>query len=118
MIDCIWFVSGDGYVCTGIDPCTNSTTAPQCHILARCVYVGPNVARCQCPHGYIGDGINNCISDFEQPQVPKSCAIQNGGCSINAMCVEMLNEGRNGTTINCTCRSGFVGSYNFKHKIH
>jgi len=94
-------------VCTGFDPCANASTAPHCHSLARCVYVGPNMTRCQCPVGYRGDGVNSC--EMEDPQSSKNCAENNGGCSANAICRESRNSASNPVDISCNCKPNFAG---------
>uniref|UniRef100_H2ZNA7 Stabilin 2 n=1 Tax=Ciona savignyi TaxID=51511 RepID=H2ZNA7_CIOSA len=55
---------GDGYICEGYDPCTDSARQ-MCHFHARCTYIGPNITRCNCYNGFIGDGINQCVPEVE-----------------------------------------------------
>ena len=103
-------------MCTGFDPCTSPSRAPRCHTLARCVYVGLNVTRCQCPVGYRGDGVNSCVLD-SQAEPPRSCAEENGGCSINAICSESRNAADKSVEISCTCKEKFAGKQSFENSF-
>ena len=100
---------GDGYVCTGFDPCSSHSTSPLCHPMARCVYVGPNVTKCQCPSGYIGDGVSSCVMDGSQFNPSPSCARDHGGCAADAVCNEIRFAGSKRVNVTCTCRKGFAG---------
>ncbi|XP_046840914.1 stabilin-2-like isoform X2 [Xenia sp. Carnegie-2017] len=90
---------GDGYVCQGVNLCSNKSRTP-CSENATCVYLRPGRAACKCPYGYTGSGLKNtkCMPIDR-------CANDNGGCSFNAKCsfdFVSLN-----TT--CKCLPGFIG---------
>jgi len=100
---------GDGYVCEGFDPCANGSLL--CHAFARCVYVGPNRTRCDCFTGYYGDGVRSCeLAPKARGESPTTCAVNRGGCSRNAHCVDLPRRTRNEVPrVNCTCKEGFTG---------
>nr|CAB3266630.1 stabilin-2 [Phallusia mammillata] len=102
---------GDGFVCEGSDPCNDEANPPNCHNFARCVYVGPGQTRCDCLPGYKGDGVNQCEVDSEWTnQGPRICAVNNGGCSSDAVCADLATSALEQTRkVNCTCKKGFVG---------
>ena len=52
---------------------------------------------CQCPDGFVGDGLKSCVS------VPPPCNVKNN-CGLNAQCAPAYNN-----TYECACNSGFYG---------
>jgi len=85
--------TGDGAKdCKLVNACLNKT----CDDNAACIRYAPGMSRCVCKRGFFGNGTVCNKTD--------ACALNNGGCSLNANCsVGELNERM------CKCRDGFVG---------
>ena len=81
--------AGSPSVCALTMPCTD------CHASALCDE--ESEFECVCPPGYSGDG-HDCI-DIDE------CAVDNGGCSENALCE---NAGIPGAPPRCLCPSGYT----------
>ncbi|KAK6176808.1 hypothetical protein SNE40_015039 [Patella caerulea] len=90
--------SGYQYVygeCQEIDPCSKSDRGG-CHLQATCTKVGPDMPKCDCNKGWIGDGF------YCYPATPCS---QHQDCHPDAECSD-LEPG----SFNCICKIGFHGN--------
>ncbi|KAM4651970.1 stabilin-1 [Discoglossus pictus] len=76
---------GDGYICNPIDLCANGYNGG-CSEHATCINVGPNIRRCECHEGYVGNGVQ-CLEKAIPPT--DRCLEQNGGCHPVAECADL-----------------------------
>uniref|UniRef100_A0A672KQA3 Stabilin-2-like n=1 Tax=Sinocyclocheilus grahami TaxID=75366 RepID=A0A672KQA3_SINGR len=84
---CLIGFSGDGFVCTPVDPCADGENSG-CHEHATCTMTGAGKRKCECKDNYIGDGI-----DCEAKQLPVNrCLQDNGQCHSDAQCTDLHYE--------------------------
>ncbi|PFX25122.1 Stabilin-2 [Stylophora pistillata] len=87
---------GDGYYCQMTDLCASGNGG--CGENATCLFTAPGRKRCVCKAGFYEVG-SSCRA--HRPMSP--CAINHGGCSVHANCID------NGAVASCACRIGFAG---------
>ncbi|EDO39470.1 predicted protein [Nematostella vectensis] len=99
---CVEGYTGDGTVCTVIDPCQTSNGGCPSNS-SVCNFLGPNKGNC------------SCLPGFENFQDGAGCSMVDlckggGGCDINANCI-MPSPGQK----MCICKDGFRGNFNNTH---
>ncbi|XP_066469618.1 stabilin-1 [Tiliqua scincoides] len=82
---CFSDYEGDGYICSPIDRCADGTNGG-CSEHATCINTGPNVRRCECKVGYVGNGIQ-CLEEAVPPT--DRCLEENGQCHPDALCTDL-----------------------------
>ncbi|XP_027134621.1 stabilin-1 isoform X2 [Larimichthys crocea] len=75
---------GDGFSCDPINRCIEEQNGG-CSDLATCKFTGPNVRRCECLTGYVGNGVQ-CLERLVSPV--DRCLEANGGCDPVAACTD------------------------------
>ncbi|XP_048584968.1 stabilin-2 isoform X2 [Nematostella vectensis] len=87
---------GDGFYCQMIDRCSHDNGG--CGPNATCHFQGPGQRVCQCKQGF------HMVRDSCVGHAPGSqCAVNHGGCSINAGCSDTTGH------VVCTCLVGYTG---------
>ncbi|KAJ6667712.1 hypothetical protein lerEdw1_016033 [Lerista edwardsae] len=76
---------GDGYICSPIDKCADGSNGG-CSEHATCISTGPNVRRCECKVGYVGNGVQ-CLEEAVPPT--DRCLEENGQCHSDAICIDL-----------------------------
>ncbi|XP_046841080.1 stabilin-2-like [Xenia sp. Carnegie-2017] len=69
-----------------------------CNDNAVCRYVGPNLTRCECRSGFVGNGIDCLALPPDHP-----CLVNNGNCDPRAFCTD------EGGRAKCRCPKDFIG---------
>ncbi|KAM6169920.1 stabilin-1 [Rhynchocyon petersi] len=102
---CLPDYEGDGWICQARNPCEDGHRGG-CSEHADCLNTGPNMRRCECHPGYVGDGLQ-CL---EEPELPVDrCLDQPRPCHVDALCTDLHFQEKRAGVFHLQAPSGPYG---------
>ncbi|XP_047632182.1 stabilin-1 isoform X1 [Phacochoerus africanus] len=102
---CLPNYEGDGWSCRARNPCEDGHHGG-CSEHADCLITGPNVRRCVCHVGYVGDGLQ-CL---EEPEPPVDrCLDRPPPCHRDAVCTDLHFQEKRAGVFHLQASSGPYG---------